>query len=669
VKRPAQWLAGRAEGWHLPGRGDIRPIRAAQRGPSSRAVSATASSTECEDRSPTGRRLFALTLGALGVVYGDIGTSPLYALRECFHGEYAVAVTPANVLGILSLVIWSLVLVISVKYLGFVLRADNRGEGGILALVALAVPRYAPRKTAWLALLGLFGASLLYGDGMLTPAISVLSAVEGIEVVTPALSPMVIPTTVAILLGLFAIQRRGTSSVGAMFGPVVIVWFVTIAVLGLGGIADHPPVLRAVLPHYAVGFFVHNGFHGFTVLAAVFLVVTGGEALYADMGHFGPRPIRWGWFVLALPALVLNYLGQGALLLSDPSAASSPFYRLAPEWAMVPLVALATAATVIASQALISGAFSLTHQAIQLGYAPRLAISHTSAEERGQIYVAPVNWMLAIAACGLVIGFGSSSNLAAAYGMSVTANMAITTVLLCVVAQKRWGWKRGAFALGVAFLPIDLAFFGSNILKLPHGGWFSLLAAGIVFAMMSTWKRGREVLRERLEEASLPLDLFLPDLETSTLPRVPGTAVFLTGDPGGTPPALLHNIKHNKVVHERTILLTIVTEDVPYSSDADRITMKALDQGFCRVVARYGFMEIPNVPLLLSRIRSEKFPIDLDQASYFLGREQLISTGASGMGRWREALFAYLSRNAQSANTYFRVPPNRVVELGAQVEL
>jgi KUP system potassium uptake protein len=626
------------------------------------------------DREPTrdgphGRRLLVLTLGALGVVYGDIGTSPLYALRECFHGEYGVAVTHENVLGVLSLVLWSLLLVISVKYLGFVLRADNRGEGGILALVALAVPRFAPRNTAWLALLGLFGASLLYGDGMLTPAISVLSAVEGLEVVTPAFQPLVIPATVAILIGLFSIQSRGTGRVGTLFGPVVIAWFLAIGALGVDGIADHPQVLAAISPHHAAWFFEHNGFQGFAVLAAVFLVVTGGEALYADMGHFGPKPIRLGWFGLALPALVLNYFGQGALLLADSDAASNPFFRLAPEWAVVPLVALATAATVIASQALISGAFSLTQQAIQLGFAPRLAISHTSAEERGQIYVAPVNWMLAIAACALVVGFGSSSNLAAAYGMSVTANMAITTALLCVVAHNRWGWRRAAFLLGALFLPVDLAFFGSNMLKFVHGGWFTVLVASLIFALMSTWKRGRNVLRERLEEAALPMELFLPDLETSTLPRVPGTAVFLTGDPAGTPPALLHNIKHNKVVHERTILLTLLTEDVPYVGHDERLTVKPLDQGFCRVVARYGFMETPDVPPLLEKVQAPGAPIDLDQVSYFLGREQLISTGGSGMGRWREALFAYLSRNAQSATVYFRVPPNRVVELGAQVEL
>jgi KUP system potassium uptake protein len=388
------------------------------------------------------------------------------------------------------------------------------------------------------------------------------------------------------------------------------------------------------------------------------------------MGHFGARPIRLGWFGLALWALLLNYFGQGALVLVDPEAAHSPFYRLAPTWALWPLVVLATAATVIASQAVISGAFSLTHQAIQLGYAPRLAVSHTSAEERGQIYVAPVNWMLLVAACGLVIGFGSSSNLAAAYGLAVSAEILLTTTLLLVVASKRWNWKPWAIAgLALLFLPLDFAFFGSNLLKLTHGGWFALAVGGFIYLLMSTWKRGRNVLRERLEEASLPLDLFLPDLETSTLPRVPGTAVFLTGDPAGTPPALLHNIKHNKIVHERTILLTVLTEDVPYTVASERYTVKPLDQGFCRVIARYGFMEIPNVPAILDKVRSERFPIDLAQVSYFLGREQLIPTGHSGMGRWRETLFAYLSRNAQNANTYFRVPPNRVVELGAQVEL
>jgi KUP system potassium uptake protein len=618
---------------------------------------------------PSGRRLAALSLGALGVVYGDIGTSPLYAIRECFHGEYAVAVTPTSVLGVLSLVFWSLVLVISIKYLAFVLRADNRGEGGILALVALAVPSGRARSTGRLALLGLFGASLLYGDGILTPAISVLSAVEGLEVVTPALRPLVLPLTVAILVGLFLLQSRGTGRVGLMFGPVVIVWFLALAAMGVAGIAENPGILAAVWPGHAARFFAAHGGHGFALLAAVFLVVTGGEALYADMGHFGPRPIRVGWFGLALPALLLNYFGQGALLLAQPDAAVSPFYRLAPEWALVPLVGLATAATVIASQALISGAFSLTQQAIQLGYAPRLPIRHTSAKERGQIYVPSVNWMLMVAACALVLGFGSSSHLAAAYGMAVTANMVITSALLCVVARRRWGWRRGALLLGAALLPIDLAFFGSNLLKITHGGWFSLAVAGVVFLVMSTWNRGRAVLRERLEETALPIDLFLPDLETSTLPRVPGTALFLTGDPAGTPLALLHNIKHNKVVHERTIFLTLLGEDVPYVAGSDRLVTKALGQGFFRSVAHYGFMEMPDVPALLDQMRAQGLPIDPAEVTYFVGREQLIPTGGSGMGKWRERLFAYLARNAQSATAFFRIPPNRVVELGAQVEL
>ena len=492
-----------------------------------------------------------LSLGALGVVYGDIGTSPLYAIRECFHGEYGVEPTPAHVLGVLSLVFWSLVIVISIKYLVFVMRADNRGEGGILALVALAVPRdVLPRGSGWaLALVGVFGAALLYGDGMITPAISVLSAVEGLEVAAPGLGRFVVPVTVAILVALFAIQRRGTGRVGALFGPVMVVWFATLAVLGIRGIAQDPSVLGALAPWHAVEFLAEEGGVGFVVLDSVFLVVTGGEALYADMGHFGRRPIRVAWFGLVLPALLLNYFGQGALLLEDPTVAANPFYRLAPAWCLYPLVALATAATVIASQALISGAFSLTHQAIQLGYCPRLAVNHTSARESGQIYVGSVNWALMLAACALVIGFGSSANLAAAYGMAVTATMLITTVLLCVVARRRWGWGAAAIALGASMLPVDLAFFGANLFKIDDGGWFSLAVAAVGFALMSTWKRGRRVLRERLEETGLPLELFLPDLETNKLPRVPGTAVFLAGDPSGTPLALLHNVKHNKVVH------------------------------------------------------------------------------------------------------------------------
>ncbi len=617
------------------------------------------------------RSLAASGLGALGVVYGDIGTSPLYALRECFHGRYAVEATPANVLGVLSLVFWSLIIVISVKYLVFVMRADNRGEGGILAMVALVVPPDVNlRRSSWvLALLGLFGASLLYGDGMITPAISVLSAVEGLEVATPALKPFVLPITVSILVGLFAIQRHGTGRVGTFFGPVMVVWFGTLAVLGVRGILHDVGVLAALAPWYAVAFFVENGTHGLVVLSSVFLVVTGGEALYADMGHFGRRPIRAAWFSLVLPALVLNYLGQGALLLEDPTSAASPLFRLAPDWALYPFIGLATMATVIASQAVISGAFSLTHQAIQLGYFPRVAVSHTSALESGQIYVGPVNWLLMLASCGLVIGFNSSTELAAAYGVAVTTIMVITTALLCVVASKLWGWRWGAILLGVALLPIDLAFFGANLSKFFEGGWFSVGVAAVAFAGMSTWKRGRAVLRLRLEETGLPLELFLPDLETSKLSRVPGTAVFLGGDPQGTPLALLHNVKHNKVVHQQNVLLTLVTEGVPYVDVQERVTAKPLGHGFFRLVAHHGFMEMPDVPRLLEQVQSDSLSIDLASTSYFLGRERLIPSGHSGMAHWREWLFSVMSQNAQSATAYFRIPPGQVVELGAQIEL
>ena len=617
------------------------------------------------------RSLAAPAIGALGIVYGDIGTSPLYALRECFHGRYAVDPTPANVLGVLSLVFWSLIIVISVKYLAFVMRADNRGQGGILALVALVVPPDVKlRRRSWLlALLGLFGASLLYGDGMITPAISVLSAVEGLEVAAPALESVVVPVTISILIALFAIQRHGTGRVGAFFGPVMLVWFGVLAALGVRGIAHDVGVLAALAPWYAVAFFVDNGAHGVVVLSAVFLVVTGGEALYADMGHFGRRPIRLAWFSLVLPALVLNYLGQGALLLEDPTSVASPLFRLAPDWALYPFIGLATIATVIASQAVISGAFALTHQAIQLGYFPRVAVSHTSALERGQIYVGPVNWLLMLASCGLVVGFGESTELAAAYGMAVTTDMVITSALLCVVAANVWGWGSGAIVLGAALIPIDLAFFGANLSKFFEGGWVSIAVAAVAFTGMSTWKRGRSVLRERLEETGLPLELFLPDLETSKLSRVPGTAVFLGGDPQGTPLALLHNVKHNKVVHEQNLLLTLVTEGVPYVDEPDRVTAKPLGHGFFRLIAHHGFMEVPDVPLLLEQVHAPGLSIDLRSTSFFLGRERLIPSGRSGMAHWREWLFSVMSQNAQSATTYFRIPPGQVVELGAQIEL
>ena len=632
------------------------------------------SEAEAAPPSPEPRKnaLAGLTLLALGVVYGDIGTSPLYAVRECFHGAYGVAVTRANVLGVLSLILWSLVLVVSLKYLVFITRADNRGEGGILALMALVVPaRGMPEGRHWrLAVLGLFGAALLYGDGMIAPAMAVLSAVEGLTVATHFFEPWVIPATLAILVLLFLAQRRGTARIGAVFGPVMLLWFLTIAGLGLAGIARAPSVLAAVNPAHAAAFFAHNGWHAALVLAAVFLVVTGAESLYADMGHFGRRPIRLAWFGAVAPALILNYLGQGALLLTDPEAAHNPFYRLAPGWALYPLVALATAATIVASQAVISGAFSLTRQAIQLGYSPRLPVTHTSASEIGQIYIAPVNWLLMLACCGLVIGFGSSSNLAAAYGMAVTATMVITTLLFYVVARERWGWSPAAAgALAGGFLAADLAFFAANAVKIGHGGWFPLLVAAGVFALLATWKRGRSVLVERLRAAGLAPRLFLADVAAGRVARVPGTAVFMTAEAEGTPRTLLHNVKHNHVLHEQVVFLTVVTDEVPRVPMRNRVAVEDLGQGFHRIVAHYGFMQQPDIPAALALASSPEFPIDPMTTTYFVGREKLIPARKSGMARWREVLFSYLSRNAQSPTDFFRLPPNRVVELGAQVEL
>lgn len=630
---------------------------------------------------PRGKYLLVLSLGALGVVYGDIGTSPLYALRECFFGEYAIVPTPANVLGVLSLILWALIIVISIKYLAFILRADNNGEGGIIALMSLvhpehgsargAGPRGARRRRMALVLTGLFGAALLYGDGMITPAISVLSAVEGLEVATPVFEPYILPITIAILIALFLFQRRGTGGIGAVFGPITLVWLITLAVLGLRSVVRAPAVLAAVNPLHAAGFFVRNEIEGFFVLGAVFLVVTGGEALYADMGHFGTRPIRLSWFGLVLPALLLNYFGQGALLLQNPNAAHNPFYRLAPEWAVIPLVGLATAATIIASQAVISGAFSLTRQAIQLGYSPRLQIEHTSAEEIGQIFMPRVNWALMLAAIGLVIGFRSSSDLAAAYGVAVSTDMAITTLIFAVVAWELWGWSRwlvGALAAG--FLVVDLSFFGANIIKVAAGGWFPIAIAGAVFTLMSTWRRGRQILAQRLRQGALPFDRFLESVRRRQPTRVSGTAVFMIGSPEGTPPTLLHNLKHNKVLHDQVVLLTVVTEEVPHVGRAERLEVEALGDGFYRVIAHYGFMEDPNVPRLLELTKAKGLEMKLMDTTFFLGRERLIATKRrKGMAVWRERLFAFMSRNAQPATAFFRIPPNRVVELGAQVEL
>ncbi len=622
---------------------------------------------------PGGRYLAKLTLTALGVVYGDIGTSPLYAIRECFYGPHAVALNRENILGVLSLILWSLIIVVSIKYLVFVLRADNRGEGGILALMALVRsdrPGTSPRSRLIVVSLGLFGAALLYGDGMLTPAISVLSAVEGLEVATPVLEPYVIPITVVILAALFLFQRRGTAGVGVVFGPVVMLWFTTLGLLGLIQMIHQPTVLAAVNPVHGARFFIHAGWQGFVVLGAVFLVVTGGEALYADMGHFGPRPIRLGWFGLCLPGLLLNYFGQGALLLSNPAAAVNPFYRMAPSWGLYPLIALATMATIIASQAVISGSFSLTRQAVQLGYSPRVQIEHTSPEEIGQIYVPGISWALMVSAIGLVIGFGSSSNLAAAYGVAVASTMVITTLLLYVVARELWGWSWiSAALLTGGFLAVDLAFFSANIIKVPHGGWFPLVVGGVVYTMLATWKRGREILRQRLGERSVPLDILLADIAADPPERVPGTAVFMTGNPGVTPPALVHNLTHNKVLHQQVIFLSVLTEEVPRVPADQRVSVQGLGQGFYAVTARYGFMQDPDVPWVLERCREHGLDIRLEATTFFLGRETLLASERPGMARWREKLFAFMSRNAARATAFFRIPPEQVMEVGVQIEL
>ncbi len=621
---------------------------------------------------PRGRELGILTLGALGIVYGDIGTSPLYALRECFHGLHGIAPTPDNVLGVLSLIFWSLTLIVSVKYLIFVMRADNGGEGGILALMAL-VSRQADasrRSRAAMIGIGLFGAALLYGDGMITPAISVLSAVEGLAIATHVFEPYVVLITVTILIGLFLIQSRGTATVGAMFGPVMVVWFVTLAVLGVSWIQTNPSVMVAFNPAHAVNFFIRNGGHGFIVLGSVFLVVTGGEALYADMGHFGRKPIRLAWFALAFPALILNYLGQGAMLLQAPEAAASPFYLMAPGWALYPLVILSTMAAVIASQALISGVFSMTHQAMQLGYCPRMGVEHTSASHKGQIYIPQINWALMVATVGLVIGFGSSSAIAAAYGIAVSSTMVITTMLTYLVARGSWGVGRVmAGSLAAAFLVIEFGFLAANFTKIMQGGWFPLVTGFVIYVLLSTWKQGRALLALRFVDRLYPLDQFLNDIAAKPPHRVSGTAVFMTSNSLGTPPTLLHNLQHNKILHERIILLTVVTQDSPIVSDDERITVTPLQQGFFRVRVCYGFTETPNVPLALQQPSVAGRPIESEDTTYFLGTETLLATDRPGMPLWRERLFVMMSRNALRATTFFGIPPERVVELGLQVEL
>jgi KUP system potassium uptake protein len=629
--------------------------------------------THHEREEPTGRRLLSLSLLALGIVYGDIGTSPLYAMRECFYGAHPVALTPANVLGILSLIFWSLVIVVMIKYHVYVLRFDNRGEGGILALMGLVgmdKSRGAAVRST-LIVFGVFGAALLYGDGMITPAISVLSAVEGLEIATPFFKPYVIPLTIIILILLFFFQRRGTAGVGAVFGPIMLVWFSTLALMGIRGILWQPKVLFAVNPIYAIRFFHANGLQGFLVLGAVFLVTTGGEALYADLGHFGEKPIQVDWFSIVGPSLVLHYFGQGALLISQPSAAHNPFYLLAPKWALYPLVGLATMATVIASQAIISGVFSLTRQAIQLGYLPRMEIIHTSRAEIGQVYMPTVNWTLMFATIALVIGFRSSTNLAGAYGVAVSTTMIITTILAYVVARDLLGWSIPlAASITAAFLFCDLAFLGANLFKIADGGWFPLLVAAIVFTIMTTWRKGRQILNQRLSEGALSPEDFVTSLRAHTPVRVPGTAVFMHRSGGMIPPALLHSLKHYKALHQQVMLLTVVTEEVSHLDDDERLHVDDLGEGIYRIACRYGYMEVADIPALLERVSKEcRLKIPPMDTTYFLGRETLIVTRRpSGMAMWREKLFASMMRNAESAARFFRLPPNRVVELGAQIE-
>jgi KUP system potassium uptake protein len=583
-----------------------------------------------------------------------------------------VAPSRENVLGIISLIFWSLTIVISIKYVMFVMRADNRGEGGILALLALAIRKFSntSHQRAVLIMVGIFGATLFFGDGMITPAISVLSAVEGLNVATPVLEPYIIPITIIVLFGLFLVQASGTARIGALFGPIMVLWFFILALLGIVNLVREPQVLAAFNPWHAVAFFGHNHWHGFLVLGAVFLVMTGGEALYADMGHFGKRPIQMAWFTLVMPAILLNYLGQGALLLSDPSATANPFYLLAPSWGLYPMVILSTLATVIASQAVISGVFSLTRQAVQLGYSPRVNIVHTSEREIGQIYIPIANWGLLVAVIGLVLGFRSSSNLAAAYGIAVAITMVITTLLALVVARTLWGWSWWRCALViVVFLLVDLAFFTANALKIAHGGWFPLLIGAVLYTLMITWQQGRALLAERLRETAVPVDEFITRLATGSAIRVPGTAVFLSSNPEGVPNTLLHNLRHNKVVHEQVVLLTVLTEDIPRVVDANRVQVQGMGHNFYRIIAHYGFMEDPSIPAILDLSAQQGLQFNLMDTTFFLGRETLIPTPRPGMALWRETLFVSMSRNAARAMDFFRIPHTRVVELGTQVEL
>ena len=616
--------------------------------------------------------LLSLMLGAIGVVYGDLGTSPLYTMKEIFNGNHAVQATPENVLGILSLIFWSIILVISIKYVLFVMRASNRGEGGIMALMALALRhRNQQRQRNIIITLGLFGTALFYGDGIITPAISVLSAVEGLQIAAPALQAYVLPVTIMVLIALFMFQSYGTNKVGLLFGPIMLVWFITLGLLGGMSVWQNPHVLQALNPTYGVLFFLAHGWHAFIALGAVVLALTGAEALYADMGHFGKRPIQLAWFSMILPVLTLNYFGQGALILREPASIQNPFYLLAPEWAMYPMIGLATAASVIASQAVISGAFSITSQAMHLDYIPLMQRIHTSTQTRGQIYVPAMNHMLFVLVICTVLGFGSSVNLAAAYGLAVTGTMMITTLLAMIVALDSWRWSPLWTGLLVTlFLIVDSAFLGANLLKIPQGGWFPLVVGAILFFMMSTWRRGRKILADYLQKGSISLTEFIANLTSfPPLARVHGTAVYMTARYLSIPHALQVNFEHNQVLHERIVLLTISTADIPTIPDHERIDIDQMNQGFYRITAHYGFMETPNVPQILSLCKLKNLDINPQSASFFIGRETLIPSNKPDLNPLQEKIFLLMFRNASSPIQYFKVPPERVVELGMQFEI
>ncbi len=621
---------------------------------------------------PSNKKLSALTIGAIGVVFGDIGTSPLYAMKESFNPTHGIPLNQGTVLGLLSLMFWSLMTLVTVKYLVFMLRADNRGEGGILALTALAQRCFrASSRGRWIVTsLGIFGAAMFYGDGVITPAMTVMSAVEGLSLFMPALETFVLPIVIGILIGLFAIQRHGTAVIGKFFGPTMVVWFAILALLGLMQIVKNPAILAGINPYYSFAFLIEHKFAAFITLGAVVLCVTGGEALYADMGHFGRRPIRMAWFWLVWPALVLNYFGQGALLLANPEAIKNPFYLMVPDWALLPMIVLATLAAVIASQAVITGAFSLTKQAIQLGYLPRFAINHTSEREQGQIYVPFVNWFMLFAIVLLVLGFKTSTNLASAYGIAVTITMLIDSLLLFVVMTRIWRWNKYLTLLLTGILVgNDVMFLSACLTKVLDGGWFPLVMGVVLFTIMSTWWRGRQIVRKNSNEGAMPLKLFVDSIAMSPPHKVAGTGVFMTASANGVPNAMLHNLKHNKVLHERVIILSVVIEDIPFVPKEDYVWIEDMSHGFWKITGHFGFKETPDIPKMLSDCKLQAMSFDMMDTSFFINRETLIATPGGGMALWREHLFVWMSHLAAKASDYFRIPSNRVVELGSQVEI